>query len=449
MKFLHTADIHLDSPLTGLSATSLSATGLGATSLGATSLGGAADCPVDRLRQSTRRALVNLVDYALAEAVAFVVIAGDLYDGTWRDYTTGLYFARQMARLAEADIPVHVVLGNHDAQSRLTRQLRLPDNVHVFPADRATTVFSPDRSVALHGQSFSQAAVSDNLAIAYPPAVSGCFNIGLLHTAAGGRAQHANYAPCALPDLLAKGYDYWALGHVHAREILHEHPHVVFPGNLQGRHIRETGAKGFTVVSVEDGRVKAADPVAADVVRWLRCRVDLTAADDFDAVIDAVDAALAAARDDADDRLAVVRLVLEGATPAHAALMMQRERLGADCHGAAVRVSGDMWIEKIVVRTRPHYDPDAAAARPDAIGALIRATAAFAADEAARAALAGELNELVRQLPDELRAAWTEPSSRIAGTAGGAQLADERLDAILADARDLLTARILNAEGNA
>ncbi len=426
MKFLHTADIHLDSPLTGLSA--------------------AGDCPLDRLRESTRRALANLIDHALAEAVDFVVIAGDLYDGTWRDFTTGLYFARQMARLDQAGIPAYVVLGNHDAESRLTRTLRLPENVHVFPADRAETVFFPDRSVALHGRSFPTAAVSENFALAYPPAAPGCFNIGLLHTAAGGREAHANYAPCALPDLLAKGYDYWALGHVHAREVLHEHPHIVFPGNLQGRHIRETGPKGFTMVRVDEGRVVAADPVAADVVRWLRCPVDLAGAADLHDAIDTIEAALRSVLDEAEDRLAVVRLVLEGASPAHAHLAVQRDRLIAECHAAASRVSSDLWIEKVEVGTRALFDRDAAAARADAIGALIRSVDTLAADGDARAALAVELDELVSRLPDELKADWSQTPT---APTGAARIAGSRLDRVIAAARSLLTARILDVESDA
>ncbi len=426
MKFLHTADIHLDSPLTGL--------------------GAAGDCPLDRLREATRHALVNLVDRALAEPVDFIVIAGDLYDGTWRDYTTGLFLARQMARLADGHIPVYIVLGNHDAESRLTRNLRLPDNVHVFRADRAETVFLPDQAVALHGRSFATAAISDNLALAYPPAAPGYFNIGLLHTAAGGREAHANYAPCALPDLLAKGYDYWALGHVHTREIIHEHPHIVFPGNLQGRHIRETGPKSFTMVRVEAGRVAAADPVAADVVRWLRCPVDLTGAADLDEAIDAIGAALFSVYDQAEDRLAVVRLVLEGASPAHTHLAVQHDRLIAECHAAASRVSADLWIEKVEVTTRAVFDRDAAAGRADAIGALIRSVDTLADDRDARAALAVELDELVSRLPDELKTDWSQTP---AAPTGSTRIASSRLDHVIAAARSLLAARILDAEGEA
>jgi DNA repair exonuclease SbcCD nuclease subunit len=414
MKFIHTADIHLDSPLAGLSA--------------------AKDAPSARLRDSTRAALRTLVDYALAEAVDFVVIAGDLYDGTWRDYSTGLFLTAQMARLAEAGIPVFIVLGNHDAESKLTRQLTLPANVHVFAARQPQTIRLDACDVALHGRSFPTPALGENIALSYPPPVPGRFNIGLLHTAAGGREAHANYAPCALADLLAKGYDYWALGHVHAREILSERPHVVFCGNLQGRNIRETGPKGFTVVHVEDGRVVAADHVAADTVRWFRCSVDLAKASDLDEVLDAVADALGTAAADADGRLAVVRLVLDGETPAHAALAGHRERLVAECQAAAQRAAGEVWIERVSVATRPPGDLDAAAQRPDAVGALLRAIADMSGDDDARSALGAELEQIVSRLPGELKAAWSD---------AGAPIAASKLDGAIAAARDLLAGRIL------
>ncbi len=417
MKFIHTADIHLDSPLSGLSA--------------------ARGAPVERLRDSTRQALRNLVDYALAEAVDFIVIAGDLYDGTWRDYSTGLFLVAQMARLAEAGIPAYVVLGNHDAESKLTRQLRLPVNVHVFPADRAATVGFDAHDVALHGRSFGTAAVNENIAFAYPQAEPGRFNIGLLHTAAGGREAHANYAPCALADLLDKGYDYWALGHVHAREVVCERPHIVFSGNLQGRNVRETGAKGFTVVHVEGGRVLSADHVAADTVRWFRCGIDLASAFDLDDVLDAVSRPLSAVAAEAGDRLGVVRLILDGATPAHAAIARDRERLVAECHAAALRAAGEVWVERVCISTRPPGDVLASAERPDAIGALLRSIAAMTTDEAARAALSAELGQIVSRLPAEIRGPLAEDGAT----------ADARLDDIIAAARDLLAGRIHAEDG--
>jgi len=132
------------------------------------------------------------------------------------------------------------------------------EGVNVFSARKPETFMLKELDVALHGQSFRQRDVTDNLAAAYPEPVDGVFNIGVLHTGMGG---HANYAPCTVDDLVTKGYDYWALGHVHHGAVLHENPHVVFPGNLQGRHIRETGPKGAYLVSVEDREIVESGPL--------------------------------------------------------------------------------------------------------------------------------------------------------------------------------------------
>jgi len=209
MLFLHAADIHLDSPLRGLP-----------------DYDGA---PIERVRNATRDAFTNMVDLAIDRAVDFVVIAGDLYDGDWRDYSMGLYFVREMARLGKAEIPVFVLHGNHDAESRITKQLTLPETVKVFSAKKPETFKLENLGAALHGRSFQTQHVHDNLAAEYPEPIAGLFNIGVLHTALTGRVGHEPYAPCSLDDLTSRGYDYWALGHVQNRELLCEIRRSCFP----------------------------------------------------------------------------------------------------------------------------------------------------------------------------------------------------------------------------
>ena len=252
-RFIHTGDIHLDSPLKGLA--------------------GQQGAAAERIRTATRIAFENLISQAIEDEVDFVVIAGDLYDGDWRDYQTGLFFVKQMGRLAQAKIPVFLLHGNHDAESQITRKLTLPPNVSVFSARKAETFRLPHLNVALHGQSFRQRDITDNLVPAYPSPIAGCFNIGVLHTGLGGMPGHANYAPCAVEDLINKGYDYWALAHVHQAAVLHERPHIVFCGNLQGRHIRESGPKGASLVTVDDGQVEEISPLHVDCVRWIHLPV--------------------------------------------------------------------------------------------------------------------------------------------------------------------------------
>ena len=203
-RFLHAADLHLDSPLRGLEA----------------------DAPAERIRDATRQALVKLVDLAVEQKVAFVLLAGDLYDGDWKDWRTGQFLVQQLARLTREGIRVIAISGNHDAEQVLTKTLPLPDTL--IRSNKPDTIRLDTLEVAIHGQSFAKRAVTDNLALAYPAPIAGWFNIGLLHTACGSTA-HENYAPCTPSDLVSRGYDYWALGHVHERRVVQRDPWIVFP----------------------------------------------------------------------------------------------------------------------------------------------------------------------------------------------------------------------------
>ncbi|MBE9561395.1 MAG: DNA repair exonuclease, partial [Proteobacteria bacterium] len=267
MKFIHAADIHLDSPLKGLSRYD--------------------GVPIEQMQSATRRSFIKMIDFACSELVDFVLLAGDLYDVDWKDYNTGLFFNQQMTRLRQANIPVFIVLGNHDADSVITKQLRLPDNVFRFNCKQPETHKLEALQVAIHGQSFAKRSITDNLSSSYPKAIPNYYNIGLLHTALNGRPGHAEYAPCTMSDLLAHDYDYWALGHVHKREILHENPWIVFSGNLQGRHIRETGAKGCTLVTVKNNRTDLRF-IPVDVLRWEVVHLDVSDIEIVDEIIDKV-----------------------------------------------------------------------------------------------------------------------------------------------------------------
>ncbi len=166
--------------------------------------------------------------------------------------------------------------------------------MHEFDSRGPSTYLLDDLGVAIHGQSFPDRAVTENLAAAYPPPKAGWFNIGLLHTSADGRYGHDTYAPCSLEDLTGKGYDYWALGHVHQRRVLAEDPWVVFPGNLQGRHVNEPGEKGFTLVTVEGGRVRELVHCPADDLQWVDLRIDVSRAASIEDALPLVAEAFAA-----------------------------------------------------------------------------------------------------------------------------------------------------------
>lgn len=351
-RFLHAADIHLDSPLHGLARYE--------------------GVPLDEVRGATRQAFDRLIRLAVDERVDFVVIAGDLFDGDWRDMGTGLYFAGAMRRLAEAAIPAFVLAGNHDAASVLTRSLPWPDTVRMFSHRRPQTFTLPDLGVALHGQSFATQHVHDDLAAAYPGPSSGLFNIGVLHTALEGAEGHATYAPCTVASLQAKGYGYWALGHVHDFQVVADEPPVVFSGVLQGRNIRETGAKGAVLVEVRDRAVADVRFVPLDGVRWARASADcsgaLTQADVNVAVRDALTRTYAA---EADGRPLVVRIALEGETPLAGRLRDGAGRLRDELRALAAATASDLWLEKVVDHLRPPAAPAPDTAVPDDLLALL------------------------------------------------------------------------------
>ena len=386
-RFFHAADLHVDSPLRGLDRYE--------------------GAPVERLRGATRRALENLVTACIEERVAFLLLAGDVFDGAWKDYSTGLFFCTQMSRLREAGIAVVLVRGNHDAQSEVVKALRLHENVKELSAKKPESFGVPGTNVVVHGQSFAKRVTSDDLAVRYPDRQAGAINVGLLHTSVDGREGHEPYAPTSIATMRAKGYDYWALGHVHAREVLSEEPWVVFPGNLQGRHARETGAKGASLVTVEDGHIAAVEHRSFDVVRWERVVCDVGDATDAIDAVDRVRAILAehaSSHAGAADRLLAARVFVTGATKANGAIRRDLDRFTGELRAAAADVLGDgIFVEKVKIETRSFFDLAQVREEQSAVGHLARRLAAIRADDAEIASLATVLADLDKRLPADLR----------------------------------------------
>ncbi|WP_053013536.1 metallophosphoesterase family protein [Caldimonas brevitalea] len=415
MKFIHAADLHVDSPMRGLDFYE--------------------GAPVDRLRGATRRALIALVDLALAERVDLVILAGDIFDDDWVDFHTGLFFREQLVRLRRHGVRVFIKKGNHDAASVVTKQLPAVEGVHVFSSRTAETVVLPELGVAVHGRSFPERAMPDDLVPDYPAPVPGMFNLGVLHTSLTGSPEHDPYAPTSVAALCAKGYDYWALGHIHLREVVREaQPRIVFPGNLQGRHARETGPKGCELVRVDDG-VVSAEFVALDAVRWHHLAVPLDGLATLDELARAVLTAVRGAVEGVLDRLHAMRLTLQGRSALAELEAAQPGVLDAAVRAAMQEVSeADVWVEKVKLDLRSPIDRRGAADRGDAVGEVVRLTEWLAADPARLSDwVAQQLKELSSQLGAELAA--DDP----------ARLGAEELQALLSDAEATVLAQLMDA----
>lgn len=390
IRFIHAADPHLDSPLQGLELHQ--------------------GAPVEVLRGATRRAFENLVSLAIEETVDFVLIAGDLYDGDWKDYGTGLFFRSQMVRLQAEGIPLYLVAGNHDAASAITKKLSLPPNVHPFSTRTAESMPVPGHPVVIHGRGFPNRAVPENLAREYPMAVPGQFNVGLLHTSLTGREGHDTYAPCSEADLRDKGYHYWALGHVHQPEVISKDPWIVYAGNCQGRHVKETGPRGCRLVTVNEGlQVENVEWRSLDVVRWEELRIQLAGVDSEADALRLVSDAMGKAVHAAEGRLVAARMIVTGTTPLHGSLHRDGQHWRAQFLARAQDHGPEgIWIERIKIATTPVYDITQLAKR-DALTRIVVENLDAANDHCLT--LPTEIEEMFGVLPAEVRgeveAEWT------------------------------------------
>lgn len=384
--FIHAADLHIDSPLAALGRKNAEAAAFFAS--------------------AGRRAVQALVDETIQSQAAFLIIAGDVFDGDWPDVSTGLFFMRELVRLERANVPVFMLRGNHDAESRMSRGLKWPGNVREFSTRKAETFELGELRAVLHGRGFPDRAVEEGFVAGYPSRRDGWLNIGVLHTSLDGRPGHAPYAPCSVTELKNFGYDYWALGHIHQREIVAHDPWIVYPGNLQGRSVRETGPKGAMRVTVDDGRVVSAEPLELAAACWAHVEIDVAGCEDLDAVYARIHEQLSNAHTQGDARPLAARLTLRGATALHDVLLARREHVEEQALGAAERVSHQCWIEKIRLETTPPArSADAIETKSLGLDALLDAAAA---DPDFATQFDAMVTEIRNKTPPELREAFNE-----------------------------------------
>ncbi|MBK6690660.1 MAG: DNA repair exonuclease [Myxococcales bacterium] len=357
MKLVHAADLHIDSPLAGLERYE--------------------GAPLAEAREATRHAFRNVVNLCLAEKARFLILAGDVFDGDWRDANTGLFFVHQLARLREIDCRVLLLRGNHDHELTRTLVYRVPEFVHVFgpPDDPSKRSFVfPDDRVAFHGVSYPTRKVDDSLLPHYPRPLPELLNIGVLHTNCTGSTAHDRYAPCTVQELSAFGYGYWALGHVHTHQVLSQRPWIVYPGNTQGRHAREPGPKGCVLVTVDGTDVVDVAFHETGTMRFAHVDVVLGEGDDEEELLRRADAALDPLRQTASERRAViaVRLTVRGSTALHRVIVREPTRVAQNLRSHWLGRAESIWLEKVIFDTRPLVSLDELRASPGLVGDLMR-----------------------------------------------------------------------------
>jgi exonuclease SbcD len=384
MKFIHASDLHIDSPMRGLDNYD--------------------SAPVELLRAATRRALTALVDLSLREQVELVLLAGDIYDRELGDFRAALFFREQMIRLVGAGIRVFVIKGNHDAEGQISK--RLPDvvGVHVFSSRTAEVIDLADLQVAVHGKSFPERVVSEDLVPSYPAPVPGRFNIGMLHTSLTGRVGHDPYAPTTVETLSEKGYDYFALGHIHAREVVREaNPRIVFSGNLQGRHVGETGSKGCELVTVDGNMITHCEHVSLDVVRWHHMILDSSGIETVTALAQEFQKLSRQCTAGMLDRLHAIRVTVGGESPLAATEARDPGTIAASIQAATQDFdNADLWIESVHVELSLPVDRVALASRADAVGEVVQLVNELLASDDVLLVWAMSSLEKLPNLPSEL-----------------------------------------------
>jgi len=357
-RFVHTADLHLDSPFRGLSEVA------------------PALQPI--LREATFQAFEGIIDLCIHQKVNFLLIAGDIHDASDRSLRALTRLRRGFERLAEHHIAVFVCHGNHDPLNGWCEKFSWPSNVWIFGSKEVTArpVLVQGAEIArIYGVSYGVERVTANLAQQFQREADAPWAIGLLHANVGNDPNHVNYAPCQLDDLVGAGMNYWALGHVHTHRILRENdPLIIYPGNPQGRHVRESGPRGCYLVEVDSHGRPQAEFIPMDIIRWYQENVSIDGLGDLDELLGRMEERVHSLRHESEGRGIIVRWQFQGRGILHRELMRPgrledllvtlREKWGTG--------SQLVWSEGILDRTGREIDIEALTQEENLLGDFLR-----------------------------------------------------------------------------
>lgn len=317
---------------------------------------------------------------------------------------TARFLAGELNRLATAGIRTFIIRGNHDALSRISRELVLPDLVKLFSGRGECVVIEREQGekpVAIQGLSFANPTAPESLLPKYARALPDAINIGIMHTSLGGAPGHDPYAPCSPAELQATGYDYWALGHIHKRSVVTGSPTIVMPGMPQGRDINEDGSKSVTLVSIaDDGQVSLEEKPTA-LAEFARVTVDASGLSEWSDLAHVLAETLKPVRFASNAPHLVARLAFSGQTPLAWRMRRDADLLLAEAKERAAQL-GNTWIEKLEIGCTPPRTVEGSATDPlHELRALIEND--ILGSDAYETALASVADTLQAQLPTDIR----------------------------------------------
>jgi len=339
--FIHAADLHLDAPFRGVSSSS--------------------PAVAKALSEATFNAYDALIATCIERKVDFLLVAGDIFNSSDRSLRAQLRFRDGLKKLQEHNISAYVVYGNHDPLDGWSYSIDWPSNMHIFSGDDVETIFfakNEENIATISGMSYKKREEKRNLAKLFSTEKeTNLYSIGLLHCTAGSYKEHEPYAPCQLDDLLTTSIDYWALGHVHTKQVLYESPYVVYPGNTQGLHINESGERGCYLVSVADNKTNL-EFIATDTTRWFSCDINVSGFETMDQLENELGSLLEKTRDESDGKNSIVRVKLTGRTPLYRELVREGslDELLELTRGTFSEETPFLWVQDIKLACKPEID---------------------------------------------------------------------------------------------
>ncbi len=355
--FIHAADLHLDSPFSSLAKENADIASV--------------------MRSASFTSFENIIELCISKNVDFFLVAGDVYDGEERSLRAQVRFRDGLKKLSDAGIESFIVHGNHDPLMSWSATLEWPDRVYIFGDHISSIKVIKDKDplAVIQGISHHKKNETGNLSLMFNRTDRELFHIGLLHATLGSNTGHEPYAPCSIEDLKKSGMDYWALGHVHERKIVSAaDPAVVYPGNSQGRSIRETEEKGCYLVTVDDQYQISTEFISACAVKWVKDEADVSGISTEQELINFLEQRCLKLSENELSKPVIVRFELTGAGPMSKTLMNTAavDDLLEIARDAGVSCSPFVWVEKISVKTSPELDINTLIEQEDFTGELLR-----------------------------------------------------------------------------